>query len=83
MHAMRQYIVFHSSGGNDRNPQIVYMLYHQPSTPSLIPRLDKMATFSQRIFSDAFREWQIFYFDKKKSLKFVPKGPIDNNPGLV
>ena len=44
---------------------------------------DKMATFSQTIFSDAFSWMESFVFLIKMSLKFVPKGPIDNNPALV
>ena len=30
-----------------------------------------------------FWEWKVLYLDLKKSLKFVPKGPIDNYPALV
>ena len=42
--------------------------------------LDKMAAFLQIIFSDAFLWMKSLYFDKKNSLKFIPKGPlIDNN----
>ena len=76
-------------------------------TKSTHLHLDKMATISQTIFSDAiswmkilikisfkfafhrpyfqmqFREWKVLHFDKKNSFKFVPKGPIDNNPALV
>ena len=37
-----------------------------------------MAVISQTIFSDAFHEWKILYFDQIW-LKFVPKGPIINN----
>ena len=43
----------------------------------------KMATFLQTIFSDAFSWMKSFVFFIKISLKFVPKGPIDNNPALV
>ena len=43
-----------------------------------------MATISQTMFSDAFSWMKIFIFGFLKiSLKFVPKGPIYNNPGLV
>ena len=42
-----------------------------------------MATVSQTIFCETyFREWQILYFDFKISLKFIPKGPIYNNPAI-
>ena len=48
--------------------------------------LDKIDAILQTIFSDAF-SWMksfIFWLIKIKiSLKFVPKGPIDNNPTLV
>ena len=45
--------------------------------------VDKMATISQTIFSNAF-----FFNEKVRisiqfSLKFVPKGPIDNKSPLV
>ena len=45
--------------------------------------LDKMAAFSQMIFSDALLWMTSFCNLIKISLKFVPKGPIDNNPTLV
>ena len=36
-----------------------------------------------RIFADdAFCKWNVLYL-VKISLKFVPKGPVDNNPALV
>ena len=41
-----------------------------------------MAAISQTIISDAF-SWTIFLYFDKISLKFVPKGQIDNNPALV
>ena len=43
-----------------------------------------MATISQMIYSDAFL-WmkEKFRISIKISLKFVPKGPIDNHPALV
>ena len=42
-----------------------------------------MAAISQTIISDAF-SWMNFYFILIDiSLKFVPKGPIDNNLALV
>ena len=46
--------------------------------------LDKMAAMSQTIFSDAF-SWMnlLFILIIKVSLKFVLKGPINNNPALV
>ena len=44
--------------------------------------LDNIAAISQTIFSDAFSWMKSFVFIKS-SLKFVPKGPIDNNPALV
>ena len=40
-----------------------------------------MAAFSQMIFSDAFL-WRNLNIQIKISLKFVPKGPIDNTPGI-
>ena len=45
--------------------------------------LDKMAAISQMIFSDAFSVNENFCISIKISLKFVSKGPIDNNPALV
>ena len=42
--------------------------------------LDKMAAISHTEFSDAF---SLMIFCIKISLKFVPKGPIDNNQALV
>ena len=62
-------------GNGDENPAIVIMLTHLP--------LDKKADISQKIFRDAYLWMKISYFDKKKSLKFVPKGPTDNYPPLV
>ena len=44
---------------------------------------DKMAAFSQTIFSDAFSWMKKFKISIKMSLNFVPKGSIDNNPALV
>ena len=44
--------------------------------------LDKMAAVSQMILSDAF-SWMNFFISIKILFKFVPKGPIDNNPALV
>ena len=46
--------------------------------------LDKMAIISQMIFSYAF-SWtdEKFYILIIISLKFVHKGPIDNDPALV
>ena len=40
---------------------------------------DKMAAILQTIISDAFSWMKSFV----SLLKFVPKGPIDNNPALV
>ena len=47
--------------------------------------MDKMATISQTIFQLHFREWNVLYFSIliKISSKFVPNGPIDNNPAMV
>ena len=42
-----------------------------------------MSAISQTIFSDAFIVYEKFYILIKISLKFVTKGPIDNNPTLV
>ena len=41
-----------------------------------------MVAISQTIYSDAFL-WMKICVLIKISLKFVPKGPIDNNPALV
>ena len=38
--------------------------------------------FRRRYFQMHFREWKVF-IAIKISLKFVPKGPIGNNPALV
>ena len=45
--------------------------------------LDKIAASSQTIFSGAFSWMNRFFILINISLKFVPKGPIDNNPALV
>ena len=45
--------------------------------------LNKMAAILRTIFSDAFSWMTFFSFWNKISLKFVSKGPIDNNPALV
>ena len=45
--------------------------------------LDKMATIWQKIFSEAFTWMKSFCILIKISLKFLPKGPIDNNTALV
>ena len=45
--------------------------------------MEKMATISQAIFSDAFFVNEKFFIFIKISLKFDPKGPIGNNPALV
>ena len=42
-----------------------------------------MAAISQTIFSEAFFLNEKFGILIKISLKFVPKGPIDNKPALV
>ena len=44
---------------------------------------DKMAAFSQTIYSDAFLWMKSFCIFIKISLKFVLKGQIDDNPALV
>ena len=44
--------------------------------------LDTMANISQMMFLDAF-SYEKFCIVIKISLKFVCKGPIDNNPALV
>ena len=43
----------------------------------------KWPPFSRRHFQIHFREWKCINFDKKNSLKFVPKGSINNIPALV
>ena len=42
-----------------------------------------MATILQTIYSDAFLLMKNSRILIEFSLKFVPKGPIDNNPALV
>ena len=45
--------------------------------------LDKMATIlADNVFKCILYNWK-FWILNKVSLKFVPKGPIDNNPALV
>ena len=44
---------------------------------------DKMAAISQTTLSNAFSWKKIFRISIKVSLKFVPKGPINNFPALV
>ena len=44
--------------------------------------MDKMAVILADIFKCIFLN-EIFWILIKISLKFVPKGPIDNNPALV
>ena len=44
--------------------------------------LDKMATISQTMLSDASSWMKSVFILIKISLKFVSKGPIDNNPAL-
>ena len=44
--------------------------------------LDKMAAISQTIISDAF-SWIKIYILNGLSLRFIPKGPIDNSLTLV
>ena len=43
---------------------------------------DKIAAFSQTTFSNAFSAMKIFWISIAISLKFVPKGPINNIPAL-
>ena len=45
--------------------------------------LDTMATISQMIFSDDFLVNEEVFSSIKTPQKFVPKGPIYNNPALV
>ena len=45
--------------------------------------LDKMAAILQMIFSDAFVWKKSFCILIKISLKFIPKGTINNIPSLV
>ena len=45
--------------------------------------LNKMAAISQTVFSDACFMNEKFKIFIKISLKFVPEGPIDNDPALV
>ena len=75
-----------SPPGADRtqvDPMLAPSILLSGKIPSFIPHpLAKIATILQTIFSDAFRKWQ-FYILIEISLKFVPKGPIDNIPLLV
>ena len=48
---------------------------------TLRPR--QMDAISQTTFSNAFSSMKMFEFRLKISLKFVPKGPINNIPALV
>ena len=42
-----------------------------------------MAAISQTVFSDAFFVSEKLRILIKISLKFIPKGPVDNNPALA
>ena len=42
-----------------------------------------MVVISQMVYSGAFWYMKIFYILTEISLKFVPKGPINNTPALV
>ena len=42
-----------------------------------------MAAISQTTFSNAFSIYENVWIPIKISLKFVPTGPINNNPALV
>ena len=44
---------------------------------------DKMADIYQSTFSNAFFQWKFVWIWIKISLKFVPKGPVNNIPTLV
>ena len=44
---------------------------------------DKTAAIFQTTFSNAFSWMKMFEFRSKISLKFIPKGPINNIPSLV
>ena len=60
---------------------VVCYLFGAKSLPHL--PLDKMTAISQMAFSDAISWMQRFCILIKISLKFVSKGPIDNNQALV
>ena len=63
---------------------IISIFIHPPDLSLyLIFPWTKMAAISQTIFSYAFSWMKTFVFLIKISLKFVLKGPIDNNPALV
>ena len=72
---------------NERRLSICKVFSHwlRPSSATNVTHLslDKMAAISQTIFSDAFLWMKISHILIKISLKFVPKGPIDNNPAMV
>ena len=60
----------------------VVKYYRCPVYFLVLNSFDKMAAISQKIFEMHFRDWKFCIFIKI-SLKFVPTGPIDNNPALV
>ena len=66
-----------------------YKHHYSGQAPVLVPGikthppLDKMAAISQTIFSDAFPWMKCFSILIKKSLKFVHKVLINNNPALL
>ena len=59
------------------------MLEFKLNQVNLFP-MDKMAAISQTVFSYAFSWMKRFVFWLKfRWQKFVPMGPIDNNPAMV
>ena len=68
-------MIYSNDKTNRNNKDNIHMLTHHP--------LDKIAAVSQTIFSDAFSWVKKKCILIKISLKFIPKGPIDNNPALV
>ena len=66
-----------------RTPPVSMMMRKFVTSSLTHHPLDTMALISQTLFSDAFFVNEKFCILIKISLKFVPEGPIDNNPALV
>ena len=69
--ALRSYHIYQDVKG------LNYLLLLTSSSPGT-----KWSSFRRRCFQMHFREWEICILIKM-SLKFVPKGPIENIPALV
>ena len=76
--------ISHQNILHDSHHDLQFIFVMLNGLTNLIPLpLDKMAAISQAISSDAFFFYEKFCISIKIWLKFVPKGPIDNNPALV